>query len=63
MDRSGLRAGWVCLESEQKCESFHLGKKKVRAPLGILFFFFFFFSRFNAALAGSHSELFFALRL
>ena len=59
MDRSGLRAGWVCLESEQKCESFHLGKKKVRAPLGILFFF----SRFNAALAGSHSELFFALRL
>lgn len=38
----------------RKCESFHLGKKKkkVRAPLGIAFF-----SLFNAALAGSHSEL------
>lgn len=53
-DRSGLRVGWACLESDESAKVFTSvkKKKKVRAPLGIAFF-----SLFNAAFAGSHSEL------
>ena len=53
MDRSGLRAGWACLESDESAKSFTSAKKKKRCTLrsGVAFFLF------NAALAGSHSAL------
>lgn len=54
MDRSGLRVGWACLESDESANVFTSVKKKKRCALRSVLLFF---PLFNAALAGSHSEL------